>query len=202
LSFSSFPHHRIFFFFFPQCSSPWTRFLVHENITKKYPRSILPVFLSSSFQHRLPMSYLNDSFTFSVSLLMMTAKTVETSRVNKLLCTAAVVLSFIMKILPLNKSNVYSYLWRHYGASTSKLFGDVVTLNVKLEKLKCHLNFLRTCKQERMIPNFARIRLANPIPNRSKLIEEVSMKILQAEIKLKKQELTRCYRHSLFQFLS
>jgi hypothetical protein len=37
---------------------------------------------------------------------MMTAKTVETSRVNKLLCTAAVVLSFIMKILPLNKSNV------------------------------------------------------------------------------------------------
>ena len=108
---------------------------------------------------------------------------------------AVIIFSFLLKLLPLNKSNVYSYLWRHNGASISKLFGDIVKIHLKKNKLKQDLSFIRTCKKEELIPTFARIRLANPRIRDSKLIRQCSMNILQAEIKCKKRELTTCFRH-------
>ena len=107
---------------------------------------------------------------------------------------AAVIFRFLLKLLPLKQSNVYRYLRQHYRASISKLYGEFVRLHVKMNKLKHHLRFIRNCKREKLIPTFARIRLANRNLRSNKVIWQCSMKILQAEMKYKKRELSRCFR--------
>ena len=79
-----------------------------------------------------------------------------------MLYTAAVVTSFILKLLPLKKSNVYRYLGRHYGASVMKMYYEYVKVYIKLYRTRKDLIFIRTCKKERLVPTFARIRLSNP----------------------------------------
>ena len=110
---------------------------------------------------------------------------------------AAVTYLFLFRILPLNTSNVYDYLWRHYGASIMNHFGACVKTHLKLNKLKHDMTFIRICKREKLMPNFTKIRLANPFLNGSKLIQQCSFNILQAELKFKKQIFTQTYRHSV-----
>jgi hypothetical protein len=108
---------------------------------------------------------------------------------------AAVIYLILFKFLPLNKFNVYNYLWRYYGASITKYFGECVKTHLRLYKLKHDLDFMRTCKREQLLPNFTRIRLANPSLYNSKLIKQCRFNILQAEIKFKKKIYTQTYRH-------
>ncbi|CAF1473558.1 unnamed protein product [Adineta ricciae] len=109
---------------------------------------------------------------------------------------AAVVQLSLMNFLPLNQFNVYNYLWRHYGASTSKFYGQCVKTHIRLNKLKYDLQFLRTCKRENLMPNFTNIRLANPYLYNSKLIYQCRLNILQAEFKFKKRIYTQTYKHA------
>ena len=121
-----------------------------------------------------------------------------------MLYTAAVVTSFILKLLPLKKSNVYRYLGRHYGASVMKMYYEYVKVYIKLYRTRKDLIFIRTCKKERLVPIFARIRLSNPNLKKANVIEQCAQVILQGELKYKKHLLSRTYRQSsrLFNMLS
>ncbi|CAF1678379.1 unnamed protein product, partial [Adineta ricciae] len=113
-----------------------------------------------------------------------------------MLFQVAVIYTFLLKLLPLSTSNVYQYLWRHYGASTMKLYGEFVKTRLQLDKLRCDLTFIRTCKREELIPTFARIRLANPYLRNSKVARQCAEAVLQGEMKFKKRLLTQSHRHS------
>ena len=112
-----------------------------------------------------------------------------------MLLHAAFARLFLLKLLPLSISNVYSYLRRHYGASMMKLFGESVKIRLQLCKLQHDLIFIRTCKREGLVPTFARIRLANPRLTHTRVIQQCSQNILHAEIKYKKKLLSRMHRH-------
>jgi hypothetical protein len=114
-----------------------------------------------------------------------------------MLIVAAVAYQFLFRISPLTISNVYDYLWRHYGASIMKHYGGCVKTHLKLNKLKHDMIFIRTCKREKLLPNFTKIRLANPSLTDSKLVRQCSFNILQAELKFKKKIFTQTYRHSV-----
>jgi hypothetical protein len=110
---------------------------------------------------------------------------------------AAVIQLILFKLLPLNIFNVYNYLWRHYGASITKFYGECVKTHIRLYKLKYDLQFLRTCKRENLMPNFTKIRLANPYLYNYKLIYQCRLNILQAELKFKKKIFTQTYKHAV-----
>jgi hypothetical protein len=110
---------------------------------------------------------------------------------------AAVIQLILFKLLPLNIFNVYNYLWRHYGASITKFYGECVKTHIRLYKLKYDLQFLRTCKRENLMPNFTKIRLANPYLYNFKLIYQCRLNILQAELKFKKKIFTQTYKHAV-----
>ena len=110
--------------------------------------------------------------------------------------TAAVVLPTILNLLPLNITNVYQYLWRHYGASITRLYGESVKIRCKLYKLRSDVVFIQSCRREGLIPTFASIRLSNPDLRGTKLVQQCAQHILQAEKKLKKRMLTRAHRQA------
>ena len=98
-------------------------------------------------------------------------------------------------MLPLSAANVHNYLWQHHGASTSKLFGQIVKEQRRICQLKSAVAFILTCKNEHLIPTFARFRLANPRIADAKLRQKCTHHILQAEIKFKQCLLSQTARH-------
>lgn len=101
----------------------------------------------------------------------------------------------LLKFLPLSAANVYNYLWRHYGLNTSKLFGQFVKEQIRIYRLKSAIAFILTCKNEDLIPIFARFRLANPYIADAKLRQKCARHILQAEMKFKQRLLSRTTRY-------
>ncbi|CAF3769979.1 unnamed protein product [Rotaria sp. Silwood1] len=101
----------------------------------------------------------------------------------------------LLKFLPLSAANVYNYLWRHYGLNTSKLFGQFVKEQLRIRRLKSAIAFILTCKNENLIPIFARVRLANPYIADAKLRQKCARNILQAEMKFKQHLLSRTTKY-------
>ena len=100
---------------------------------------------------------------------------------------AVLVCKYLLKLLPLSAVNVYNYLWRHHGLSTSRLFGQFVKEQLRLYRLKSAIKFILTCKNENLIPTFARFHLANPRIADAKLRQKCARHILQAEMKFKQR---------------
>jgi hypothetical protein len=93
----------------------------------------------------------------------------------------------LLKFLPLSAANVYNYLWRHHGPYTSRLFGQFVKEQIRLRRLKSAVAFILTCKNENLVPTFARLRFANPYIADVKLRQKCTRHILQAEMKFKQR---------------
>jgi hypothetical protein len=108
---------------------------------------------------------------------------------------AVLLCKYLFKFLPLSAVNVYNYLWRHYGLSTSKLFGYFVKKQIRICALKSAIAFILTCKNEDLIPTFARFHLANPHIADTKLRQKCARHILQAEMKYKQRLLSRTARY-------
>lgn len=106
-----------------------------------------------------------------------------------LLCTC------LLKFLPLSAANVYNYLWRHHGITTSRVFGQFVKEQLRICKLKSAVAFIRTCMNEDLIPVFTRFRLANPYIADAKLRQKCARHILQAEMKFKQRLLSRTVKY-------
>ncbi|CAF3838576.1 unnamed protein product [Rotaria sp. Silwood1] len=112
-----------------------------------------------------------------------------------MLFKAVLLFKYLLKFLPLSAANVYNYLWRHYGLNASKLFGQFVTEQLRIRRLKSAIAFIFTCKNENLIPIFARVRLANPYIADAKLRQKCARNILQAEMKFKQHLLSRTTKY-------
>lgn len=101
----------------------------------------------------------------------------------------------LLKCLPLSEGNVYKYLWRYYGMFISKTFGQFVTEQLRMHKIKNAIKFIRKCKNEELIPTFARVHFANPYIADAKLRQKCARHILQTEMKFKQCLLNRTKRY-------
>jgi hypothetical protein len=66
---------------------------------------------------------------------------------------------------------------------------------IRICKLKRAIAFIRTCKNEDLIPTFARFRLANPCIADAKLRQKCARHILQAEMKFKQRLLSQTTKY-------
>jgi len=102
---------------------------------------------------------------------------------------------YLFHFLPLSTRNVYNYLWRHYGASTTKLFSELLRARVEICKLNLAILYIRTCQNENLVPNFVRFRVAIPRLADSKVMRQCQNSILQDELKFKRHLLRETTKH-------
>ncbi|CAF1659013.1 unnamed protein product [Adineta ricciae] len=105
-------------------------------------------------------------------------------------------LLFITKLLPVNHRSYSLYIRQHYGDYASNLAFHYVKSQLKLNKLKCDLKFLKQCKKENLLPNFVCFHYAKSYNRHESIITKCYHQILRNEINKKKKELTYAYRRS------
>lgn len=103
--------------------------------------------------------------------------------------------TFLLRILPIERKDVYEYLGRHYGVTTSRLFGAMVKTRIQIDTLKSAIAFINTCKREGLAPTFVRFRIANPHLANSRTVRKCQETILQGELKFKRRSLKQTTRH-------
>ncbi|CAF1199748.1 unnamed protein product [Adineta ricciae] len=90
----------------------------------------------------------------------------------------AVLLSkFLFNLLPLSSTNVYGYLWRHYGNYTKTLFGELMKTRIEI------------------FPTFVQFRVAIPRLANSKTIRQCQDNILRDELQFKREFLRQAAKH-------
>ena len=112
-----------------------------------------------------------------------------------MLFKAAFLCKCLLKFLPISAKNVYKYLWKYYNENTSKLFGQFVKEKIRIYRYESSIQFILTCKNEDLIPIFARFRLANPYIADAKLRQKCARPIMQAEMKFKQRLLRQTKRY-------
>ena len=110
------------------------------------------------------------------------------SAVRSILC--------ILKLLPINKTNYLSYLRQKYGPFVSDSALQYGKILLKITKIRHDLQFLKTCKNENLLPTFVRFRLRSFHQRYKSSILKCYHDILISEIKFKKRQLSRLYRLS------
>ncbi|CAF1614524.1 unnamed protein product [Adineta ricciae] len=108
----------------------------------------------------------------------------------------AVLLSkFLFNLLPLSSTNVYGYLWRHYGNYTKTLFGELMKTRIEICKLNLAVLYIRTCRNENLVPTFVQFRVAIPRLANSKTIRQCQDNILRDELQFKREFLRQAAKH-------
>ena len=96
--------------------------------------------------------------------------------------TKLLVISFAIKYLARNQ--IFIYIREKYGLETIKLCRSWERLCIRKEKCKSDIEYLLTCRKERLIPKFAIPMLSlNKVPE--KLKKQIAKLIVKAEIKNK-----------------
>ncbi|CAF4092153.1 unnamed protein product, partial [Rotaria sp. Silwood1] len=107
---------------------------------------------------------------------------------------AVISIIFINKFLPITKTNYLRKIRQRYGPLIARnvfLYGKI---KLKICKLKLHLTFLKTCKQENLLPTFVKFRIPDTYNRFQKCIRDCYRNILLKEIKIKKRELSYNFR--------
>jgi hypothetical protein len=71
----------------------------------------------------------------------------------------------------------------------------MVKAQIQIHTVKSAISFINTCKREDLVPTFVRFRVASPYLANSRTVRECQQKILQGELKFKKNLLSRATRH-------
>ncbi|CAF2010419.1 unnamed protein product [Rotaria magnacalcarata] len=93
----------------------------------------------------------------------------------------------------MNRNNCSEFIWQHYGRIINKnvlYWGNSL---IKLNKIKHDLNFLKTCKKEKLILKFVRFHVTSTHAVYKKAIHQFYQNILTDEIKYKERQLTKAY---------
>ena len=88
------------------------------------------------------------------------------------------VLIFLIKILA--RSKIFNIVKEKHGLNTLRCVRNYERLLKRHVKLKYDLNFLLKCKQEALIPNFAKPRFS--IKTNAKITTKIGRLILETEI--------------------
>ncbi|CAF1562230.1 unnamed protein product [Adineta ricciae] len=103
-------------------------------------------------------------------------------------------IKFVLKLLPIKKWNYIHIIRQHYGSLIGKnvfLYGKY---QLKLSKTKLDLDLLRTCKREKIIPDFVRFKIPSTHQHHRQAINNCYEQMVIHELKLKKCKLSRLYR--------
>ena len=101
----------------------------------------------------------------------------------------------LKKLLPINKFNYMNYIRQKYGCYTSNLVFNFRKAYMKICKIRLDLKFIRTCKNEHLVPTFIRFRLPPLYTRYESSFKKCHQDMLKCEIKSKKRELSKLYRH-------
>jgi len=96
--------------------------------------------------------------------------------------------------MPITKHNYLNNLRQQYGPYITNNVFYYGKTEFKISKLKCDLFFLKTCKRETLTPNFVQFKIPLTHQHYQRAIRKCYREILLNEIKIKKQQLTECYR--------
>ena len=97
------------------------------------------------------------------------------------------VLSFLIRLRFPRNSSVADILRRRYGDPVLKLYRSVERLDYKVRKTKCDLNFLTSCQQQDLIPNFLRFKLYDHSLHHTRLYRNCQRQFLGKELKSKQR---------------
>ena len=114
---------------------------------------------------------------------------------------AVISIKFILKLLPMNETNYTQLIRQQHGSSVVANMFYFGKLQLKLSKVKLHLKFLKTCKQEKLMPKFVQFKIPSTHTQHRSAIKRCYEEILVNEIKNKRSELT-CLYHNTKNFTS
>ena len=84
--------------------------------------------------------------------------------------------------------SIATILKRRYGNQGLKSYRDVEKLDFKLKKIKCDVEFLQLCKENRLTPSFLHFKLYNKDLSSSHLYRKFQEKLLDHELKQKRTQ--------------
>ena len=101
---------------------------------------------------------------------------------NKLL-----VINFLIKLFALNQ--VFKYITEKYGQHATKLSRQIEKTRTKLEKIKCDIRFLTTCKRNKLTPVFAKPKIS--IKMKASIRWKIAETIINTELKNQRRKESR-----------
>ena len=101
---------------------------------------------------------------------------------NKLL-----IINFLIKILALNQ--IFNYIKEKYGLHATKLSRMIEKTRTKLEKIKCDIRFLTTCKRNKLTPVFAKPKIS--IAMKASIRWKIAETIIDTELKNQRRKEVR-----------
>ena len=103
------------------------------------------------------------------------------------------VLNFLIKLYALR--NIFEFISEKYGQAATKLARKIEKNRTKLKKIRCDIRFLTTCKRNKLIPTFAKPKIAIKI-NRS-IENKIASTIIETEIRNKQKKQNRLVKELL-----
>ena len=104
------------------------------------------------------------------------------------------VIRFIIKLIPIKKYNYVHMIRQHYWANMAKNVFDFGKLQLKMSKTRLDLEFLRTCKREKLIPIFVQFKIPSTHYHHRRVVNNCYEQMVVNELKQKKGELSGLYR--------
>ena len=99
----------------------------------------------------------------------------------------ALVLIFLIRLRFPKDSSISDILRNRYGSPVLKLYRAVERADFKIRKFQCDINFLTTCRQHDLFPNFLRFKLYNGALQQSRLYQNCQRQFLKKEIRSKQR---------------
>ena len=92
---------------------------------------------------------------------------------------------FIIKLY--SQKNIFKYIKKKHGKDIYNIVRSFENLKTKYEKTKLDIQYIKLCKQERLLPTFVRIKLSIQTKN-NKLKERIGRIIMEHELERKHHE--------------
>ena len=92
---------------------------------------------------------------------------------------------FIIKLY--SQKNIFKYIKKKHGKDIYNIIRSFENLKTKYEKTKLDIQYIKLCKQERLLPTFATIKLSIQTKN-NKLKERIGRIIMEHELERKHHE--------------
>ena len=88
------------------------------------------------------------------------------------------VINFLITLLALK--NIFNWIYGKYGQTTRNLARNTERTRIKIKKLKCDIKFLLTCKRNKLVPTFAKPKIAIRI--KREVRRRIANTIIEAEL--------------------
>ena len=101
---------------------------------------------------------------------------------------------FLLKLLPMKKQNYHHIIRQQYGSPIMRNVFQYGKYQLKMCKTRLHLDYLRICKREKLIPKFVRFKIPSTHQRYRRAINNCYEQMIVDELRSKKRELSQLYR--------